>query len=348
MVVGVDGSSSSIIALQRALAEATAAAFGTDLPAGLKQVARQGSAAKALLEASHDAEILVVGSRGHGGFVGLLLGSVSSQCAEHAHCPVLVVHSRDHLQPGHHRGDPVAHRHGGSRIRLDTGTRTVAIDRLLPFGVRVHRLVSQPVAVAAQRHCPSLSLSVRQTQALRSNGRKPATGVAQGAAGLFDCRSVPALGESAQFCTCFGNRAATCNENTDRLVHLAHVGERTRVGGTEIGSAATDQMSVQHSRTLREPECEAHIRCEVDECSGCTGEDQQLPGRGGIRKTGEGEFERRRNDSLMRAAGRYRDLEPFSGDCHRQGDRDHGRDGRIDVGCQLPGQVREIDGRVVQ
>lgn len=137
IVVGVDGSPSSILALQRAqhlatafsttvdaihiwqyqpymdtgyvvevepaenaekvLAEATAAAFGTDLPAGLKQLARQGSAAKVLLEASHDAEILVVGSRGHGGFVGLLLGSVSSQCAEHAHCPVLVVHSRDHL-----------------------------------------------------------------------------------------------------------------------------------------------------------------------------------------------------------------------------------------------------------
>ncbi|MDJ0468254.1 MULTISPECIES: universal stress protein [Nocardiaceae] len=137
IVVGVDGSPSSILALQRAqhlatalsttleaihvwqyqpymdtgyvievepaenavrvLAEATAAAFGTDVPAGLKQVARQGSAAKVLLDASHDAEILVVGSRGHGGFVGLLLGSVSSQCAEHAHCPVLVVHSRDHL-----------------------------------------------------------------------------------------------------------------------------------------------------------------------------------------------------------------------------------------------------------
>lgn len=137
IVVGVDGSPSSILALQRAqhlatalsttleaihvwqyqpymdtgyvievepaenavrvLAEATAAAFGTDVPAGLKQVARQGSAAKVLLDASHDAEILVVGSRGLGGFVGLLLGSVSSQCAEHAHCPVLVVHSRDHL-----------------------------------------------------------------------------------------------------------------------------------------------------------------------------------------------------------------------------------------------------------
>ena len=49
---------------------------------------------EALLRASTDADLLVVGSRGLGGFGGLLLGSISQQCVQHATCPVLVVRPR--------------------------------------------------------------------------------------------------------------------------------------------------------------------------------------------------------------------------------------------------------------
>jgi nucleotide-binding universal stress UspA family protein len=72
--------------------EALDAAYGEERPADLTARVLQGPPAKTLLDASEGAQMLVMGSRGHGGFAGLLLGSVSAVCAEHAHVPVLVVH----------------------------------------------------------------------------------------------------------------------------------------------------------------------------------------------------------------------------------------------------------------
>ena len=51
----------------------------------------EGDAAQALLDRSARADLLVVGARGLGGFAGLLLGSVSQRCVQHAACPVVVV-----------------------------------------------------------------------------------------------------------------------------------------------------------------------------------------------------------------------------------------------------------------
>ncbi|MBV2155162.1 universal stress protein [Kitasatospora sp. SUK 42] len=59
----------------------------------------EGLAAAALLTAAQDADLLVVGSRGHGGFAGALLGSVSQHCVQHAPCPVVVVRHREDPRP---------------------------------------------------------------------------------------------------------------------------------------------------------------------------------------------------------------------------------------------------------
>ena len=78
------------------LSNALMQAFGNELPANLDSAVLRGRTAQLLIEQSENADMLVLGSRGHGGFAGLLLGSVSAACAQHARCPVLIMHRAEH------------------------------------------------------------------------------------------------------------------------------------------------------------------------------------------------------------------------------------------------------------
>ena len=68
-----------------------AAQLGESQPLAVTVRAVNGLPAQELIEASRDADLLVVGSRGGGGFARLMMGSVSDQVVRHAHCPVVVV-----------------------------------------------------------------------------------------------------------------------------------------------------------------------------------------------------------------------------------------------------------------
>lgn len=135
IVVGVDGSPSSLTALEWAAAQAERtgtplvvvttwewpASYGwSAVPEGydpasesehlldeivtsarkahpdvhIESAVIEGHPAPILIKASRGAELLVVGSRGHGEFAGMLLGSVSEHCVTNAHCPVLVFRDR--------------------------------------------------------------------------------------------------------------------------------------------------------------------------------------------------------------------------------------------------------------
>ena len=143
IVVGVDGSESSLAALRWALRQAkltgasldavTAWAYPTgygmgpvsddydfeggahkeladalrtvDADVPVRAVVMEGRAAEALVHQAQGADLLVVGSRGHGALAAPFLGSVSLFCVLHAHCPVLVL--RDgHDQKADRRSQP--------------------------------------------------------------------------------------------------------------------------------------------------------------------------------------------------------------------------------------------------
>nr|WP_163549910.1 universal stress protein [Candidatus Frankia nodulisporulans] len=79
---------------EQLLADTVTATLDDDLDLDLHLIAVDDSASRALLLAAQDAQLLVVGTRGHGGFAELVLGSTAHQCVLHAPCPVAVLHAQ--------------------------------------------------------------------------------------------------------------------------------------------------------------------------------------------------------------------------------------------------------------
>jgi nucleotide-binding universal stress UspA family protein len=83
--------------LSKKFLEETIAAIIPDEPVAISKLVAEGDVSESLLVAAKRADLLVLGSRGRGGFAGLKLGSVSQECVTHAECPVVII-----KQPPHH------------------------------------------------------------------------------------------------------------------------------------------------------------------------------------------------------------------------------------------------------
>ncbi|HYK32024.1 MAG TPA: universal stress protein [Streptosporangiaceae bacterium] len=105
----------------KALLRQTVAVAAPDPSVPLLTVVAEGDPTEALIEASKNANLLVVGTRGRSQFAGLMLGSVSQGCSAHAYCPVVLVKkSDDPAGAGGSGGSPPGGRSGGSSPRAST------------------------------------------------------------------------------------------------------------------------------------------------------------------------------------------------------------------------------------
>jgi nucleotide-binding universal stress UspA family protein len=101
--------------LDQEIADAGVEAEGLEI----ERAVVEGGPVEALVNAVTGRDLLVVGSRGHGGFAGLLLGSVSQQCAHHAPCPVVIVRATKVSTRGPTRDDAKVERESAPGMAVD-------------------------------------------------------------------------------------------------------------------------------------------------------------------------------------------------------------------------------------
>ncbi len=94
-VAGVEPGNDFREMAEKIVTEAISSTLSPDSDVQVHPQVAEGVAAQVLLDASAGADLLVVGSRGHGGFTEALLGSVSQHCVHHARCPVVIIRGQD-------------------------------------------------------------------------------------------------------------------------------------------------------------------------------------------------------------------------------------------------------------
>jgi nucleotide-binding universal stress UspA family protein len=129
-----------------------------EVPGFVTTEVRRGPAARAILDAVGPDSVLVLGSRGRGGFAGLLLGSVSRECIEHAPCPVVI--ARD--------DDPTAARDGLILVGKD-GSENSA--RALEWAATIGQITGGPVVAVYVWQTTSAEVRPKLHQRLRAEAR---------------------------------------------------------------------------------------------------------------------------------------------------------------------------------
>lgn len=127
------------------LQEAVRSALGEHPLVEVHPIVTPEAPAAALVSASDGADLLVVGSRGHGGFGGLLIGSISMACTMHAHCPVLVVRSGSALTDAQEA-------RSGARVVVAVGQGLAGVELLRTAAQAADELDAELLAVTAWRY----------------------------------------------------------------------------------------------------------------------------------------------------------------------------------------------------